>query len=249
MAIAQGTPVVLVNESYSGDSFNTFINDLGVVVVIFDEFAKVYKGRDGNSTQDALLSFFDGVASSKRLSIVIDNYKRHISEFLKDRPGRMLYSFEYGKLPEDVVRKVCEAKLESERVDEIVYVYRTAKMFTFDILDAIIEESNRFPEQLILTLIEDLNIDVSSGDREVYTITKLLHTDGTEVPLETIHNLEFDNNYDIEILPAADEFDHKYFGNNDLKYVEGNNLIYSDNHYGTVYLTKSIKKFDLAKFI
>lgn len=100
----QGIPVVLVDSPFSGQGFFDFINALGEVIVVFDEFAKVY-----DDSQNDMLTFFDGSnVQSKRMSIVIENSIRTVSDFMVDRPSRFMFRLTYDKLSKAVVKEMCE---------------------------------------------------------------------------------------------------------------------------------------------
>lgn len=172
--IENGLPVIIINSAFKGNGFNTIMNEIGECLVIFDEFAKIYANEeDSNSNQDALLTFFDGVSSTKRLCMITENYEWHINEFLRNRPGRMYYHFKYGKLDVTTIKEVCEIKLKTNRLNEILEIVATSAEFSFDTLQAIIEESNRYPNETIATIVEDLNITITNGITTAYKISKV----------------------------------------------------------------------------
>jgi len=185
LVLDAGMPVILVNQAYAGDGFNTFMNDIGHCCVIFDEFAKTYTDEDQDSTaQDALLTFFDGTMSAKRLCIVTENEEFRINDFMKSRPGRMFYHFRYGKLDETTILEVCEATMTSGKEEQLLEFSRRVQVFSYDILGALIEESNRFPDASILELADDLNVPVIDSMRFNYKVTKV--TDLAGVPYKVL---------------------------------------------------------------
>lgn len=173
ICLEQGRPTVLINQPYIGDGFNTLIQDLHEpTVFIFDEFEKVYD----REAQEKVLTLFDGVFPTKHLFILTtndDSYSR-TNEMLRNRPGRMFYSISFKGLDVDFVREYCEDKLINK--DHINDVVRVSSIFgggfNFDILQALVEEMNRYNETA-MEAIEILNADpfASSGyDRTEYSL-------------------------------------------------------------------------------
>lgn len=178
-AIKRGLPVVVINQPFTGDAFNELINAIGECVVIFDEIAKVYKDKqnDNNeSHQDGLLTFLDGLSSSsKRILLFTENNEYHIEEFMRNRPGRILYHYRFGKLDEKEITDMCTYGLTNkEHIEDIIKLSRTMHLFSYDILTAIIEESNRAPELSIDTFVSYLNIDIPDKVNFMYEIDQVL---------------------------------------------------------------------------
>lgn len=178
-AIERGLPVVVINQPFTGDAFNELVNAIGECVVIFDEIAKVYKDKqsEGNeSHQDGLLTFLDGLSSSsKRILLFTENNEYHIEEFMRNRPGRILYHYRFGKLEEKEIEGMCQANLTNKaHIDEILKLSRTMRLFSYDILTAIIEESNRAPEASIDSFVRYLNIDIPNKVEYMYAVDQIL---------------------------------------------------------------------------
>ena len=181
-AIAAGLPVILINQPFRGDGFNTYMDDLGECVVLFDEFAKVYSSlSDSNNinsnnenTQQSLLTFFDGTMSAKRLYLVTENKEATLNEFLLKRPGRIFYHYRYGKLSETVIKEVCSHTLNDQtHTDGIIEISRSTVEFSFDMLNAIIEECNMYPNQNVNAITEHLNIAHRNNIFEEFHIKKI----------------------------------------------------------------------------
>lgn len=178
-AIERGLPVVVINQPFTGDAFNELINAIGECVVIFDEIAKVYKDKqseNNESHQDGLLTFLDGLSSSsKRILLFTENNEYHIEEFMRNRPGRILYHYRFDKLDEKEIEGMCQANLvNKEHIDEILKLSRTMRLFSYDILTAIIEESNRAPEASIDSFVRYLNIDIPNKVEYMYAVDQIL---------------------------------------------------------------------------
>lgn len=143
-AQVKGIPTIVINQPWCGDEFNGFMQMIEQpVVVIFDEFEKVYD-RD---SQEKMLTLLDGVYSSKKLFVITCNDKFRVNDHMHNRPGRIFYHLSYGGLENDFIIEYCQDNLNNK--DHIQSVCRIAVMFSafnFDILKAVVEEMNRYDE-------------------------------------------------------------------------------------------------------
>lgn len=191
----EGVPTILVDQAFDGPSFNSFMSKLGECVVIFDEFEKTFPNRtdaDGNpeSAQESLLTLFDGTIESKKLFILSVNNRYGVNEYFRNRPGRIFYTLTFGGLDRKFIQEYAEEKLiNKEHIPSLVNIASIFGEFTFDMLQAIIEEMNRYGESAKQAL-KFLNFDVSDNlssvalnvfiDGEEYTkgfFPKTMHCD------------------------------------------------------------------------
>lgn len=178
--IKQGLPVLIIQENFSGPTFMSFMELVGECVVLLDEFGKTYKrsNKDDQNEQHSLLTFFDGVYSTKRLILMAENKTWDISELFLDRPSRILFHWEYDRLEEEVVDGYCNDNLENTNLkSKIISVYRVSKNFTFDSLQAIVAQCNMFKDYEFKEVINGLNIPLGSKREEVVISLKI---DGKE---------------------------------------------------------------------
>lgn len=174
--LAKGVPVVLVNTPFGDQDFLSFIDSLGPVCLIFDEFGKKYptkRDEDSSFTQEDLLTLFDGTSRNKRLVILTENELYKINQFMNARPGRVYYSYNYKKLGEDVIDEYLKHNsIDEEIFDKIMNLYNQSRVFNFDMLQAIIEEYKRYGD--FDEAVKDLNLG-QTGDRktkvEIISIT------------------------------------------------------------------------------
>lgn len=154
-------PVVLIKEPYSGDQFTMFIEQIGECCLVFDEFGKMYSNNsDDDSNQNSLLSLMDGVDKTKRLILLTENRETDINEFMLNRPSRVYYHFKYTKLDRESIEGYCkDHNVELKVQDDILDLSHRLKIFSFDMLQAIVEEHKRFGED-ISDITKELNIDV-----------------------------------------------------------------------------------------
>jgi len=194
-------PVYIVSEPFVGQDFMDFINDLGDGLFVFDEFEKQYSIE----AQNKLLPLFDGADSkTKRLSIVIVNNYYNLSNFYKNRVGRSRYTIEWTTLPVSFIKDYLDSELESkEFIQDIVTWVENAPLVTFDNLEAVVTECNRYPKNTFEENIKYLNI----AGKTLYSYYKVLKVIG------------YDNKSKEEYVLSSK--DHK-------KYVKGTSYIEID---------------------
>lgn len=151
-----GMPTVVINQPFFGDVFNQFIQGLGDnVIVIFDEFEKVYDSKE----QEKVLTLLDGVFPSKKLYFLTVNTMRRVDSHLLNRPGRVYYRLSYYNLDSEFIREYCEDNLtDKSQIEEIITHAKIFASFNFDMLQAAVEEMNRYDESF-LEVIQVLNVD------------------------------------------------------------------------------------------
>ncbi|HET8688463.1 MAG TPA: ATP-binding protein [Methanosarcina sp.] len=143
-AAKESIPTLIINTPFCGDPFNTFIQSIDQpVLVIFDEFEKVYNAEQ----QEELLTLLDGVFSSNKLIIITCNDKWRVNEHMRNRPGRIFYMIDFKGLEADFIREYCEDNLVNKaHIDRLVQMAGTFSQFNFDMLKAVVEEMNRYDE-------------------------------------------------------------------------------------------------------
>ena len=140
-------PTFIVNEPHCGDTFNTFLQTIEQeCVVIFDEFEKVYSDK---KDQEAILTLLDGVYPSKKLFILTVNDKYKVDINMKNRPGRIYYMLDFEGLDLDFIKEYCEDNLlYKDKIDSICKFSQVFDSFNFDMLKAMVEEINRYNENV-----------------------------------------------------------------------------------------------------
>jgi len=155
LALEQGVPTIVINNDWHGDDFNAFIQSITTpTIIMFDEFEKVY----GYYEQRKVLTLFDGVYPSRKLFMVTTNTDKDVSEYLQNRPGRIYYNFQFDTLEQDFIEEFLDDRLEDRsQKDSILKYTKVFSFFNFDMLNAAVEEMNRFGESLP-EVLEVLNI-------------------------------------------------------------------------------------------
>jgi hypothetical protein len=179
-------PTITVSRPFRGDGFNQFMQMIEQpVVVIFDEFEKVYSREE----QEAMLTLLDGIYPSKKLFVLTCNDKYRINEQMKNRPGRLFYRVEYSGIEDDFIREYSKDNLldaTDERIDGILTVASVFHAFNFDMLQALIEEMNRYGEDAKVAN-KFLNARPDDDDLELNYDVELV-VNGVEVPEDHNHN-------------------------------------------------------------
>ena len=155
--IEQGIPVIVVNEPWCGPQFNDLIGNITQpAMVIFDEFDKVYDEDD----QKLLLTLLDGTVETKKLFVLTTN-SGHVDPHLINRPGRIYYRYHYEGLDESFVREYAADTLnDKSKIESLVSVTNAFNTMTFDMVQTIIEEMNRYNENAI-DVMDHINVDLT----------------------------------------------------------------------------------------
>ncbi len=160
-------PTIIINQPWRGDAFNQLIQGIQQpAVILFDEFEKVYDGKQ----QQEILTLLDGVFPSQKLFVLTCNNRHLIDVHLQNRPGRIFYMLEYKGLDHDFILEYCQDNLiDKTQVESVCKIAVLFSSFNFDMLQALVEEMNRFKETAHQAL-QYLNVKPRSDNGE-YEIT------------------------------------------------------------------------------
>lgn len=262
-------PVILVTQPFAGGDFKAFIEDIGECCLVFDEFGKMYSANDrhhneGEVPQKELLSLMDGLDKTKRMFIMTENSQIDVNEFMLNRPSRIYYHFKYNKLDEDSIKGYAIDKGVSAAVlKDIVDLSRRSRIFSFDMLQSIVEEHLRFGTA-VEDCIVDLNIDIRENTDDMVEILKVVDkateeerevyetpfiqrpTDYTYVRIKpnkparknaTLNAIKTQAPKEVQdILEDIqdDPYEEFYINDSDLAYEEAGQLIYDTEEYTVV---------------
>lgn len=156
-----GMATLIVNKGYDTAELSGFLRSIDVpCMVLFDEFDKVYSYRDDedNTSQSGLLDILDGVFESRKLFVMSCNDTHLINPYFFSRPGRIFYHYRYTGLTQNIISLYCDDQLQNPALkSEVLRLSTFVRNMTFDMLQAIVEECNRYNESP-LDFIETLNI-------------------------------------------------------------------------------------------
>jgi hypothetical protein len=177
-----GIPCVIINQPWVGDAFNALIQSISQdCLILFDEFEKVYDHDD----QKQVLTLLDGVFPSKKLFILTCNDKWLINDHMRNRPGRIYYLLDFNGLKAEFIQQYCDDRLNDK--SQIPGIQKIAQMFAafnFDMLQAMVEEMNRYGETA-QEVLEMLNTRPTTDTEGTYDIT--LTIDGETVNKHTFY--------------------------------------------------------------
>lgn len=227
-ARAQGIPTIVINQPWSGEQFNGFMQMIEQpVVVIFDEFEKVYEP----DKQEQLLTLLDGVYPSKKLFIITCNDNYRVNQHMKNRPGRLYYRLDYKGLDHAFIAEYCEDNLlDKTRIESVCRLGAMFSQFNFDILKAVVEEMNRYGETA-QDVMKMLNAKPEQSDNAIFDYT--LHIGGKKVEQDDLedrswHGTPFQGQisvmHRVEGKPSDDDDDDDWvyalFSPNDLTQID-----------------------------
>jgi hypothetical protein len=178
LGLKEGIPTLIVSSAYCGEEFNKFVQSIDqACIMIFDEFEKIYDEEH----QEQLLTLFDGTFNTKKLVIVTCNDPYKIDSHMTNRPGRMFYYLKYTGVTEEFIREYCADRLNDQtKTQTICTLSKMFYEFNFDMLKALVEELNRYPEESVKQAVELLNINFDYGMHTNYDVS--VSKDGVELP-------------------------------------------------------------------
>jgi SpoVK/Ycf46/Vps4 family AAA+-type ATPase len=128
-------PVLLIHEAYNG--LPSFLNEVQQdVVVLIDEFEKIYADRD-----HTVLTVMDGVMDNGfRKVFILTTNSLYVNDNLIQRPGRIRYLKTYSDLTLDVITEIVDDKLiHTEHRKATIDFLSNLETITVDIVKAIVE--------------------------------------------------------------------------------------------------------------
>jgi hypothetical protein len=176
----QGISTIVINRPWCGDGFNKLMQDIQQpVVVLFDEFEKVY----GESEQEAILTLFDGMFPTQKLFVLTTNDKWRVDRHMRNRPGRIYYMLEFSGVSQEFIEEYCrENLLNQDHVESVMRVASLFDRFNFDMLKAMVEEMNRYGETA-QEAMSILNTRPEYSERVTYDVSATV----AGVPIDTEH--------------------------------------------------------------
>lgn len=244
-------PVLVINEAYRGEEFNTFLSNIGECVIVIDEFAKMYPdSKEYDINQNSLLSLFDGIDKTKKMFILSENSEFDISEFFINRPSRIHYHFKYTKLDEASIQDYCiDQDVSVDFTNSVIEVSRRMLQFSFDILQAIVDEHQRFDES-VEDILLDLNISSSKANQVVLKVKKIIK-DGVECDIYGPTIVEEESCIRFVEPGSTDEDSYKpelYLDNSDIVYNANKTRIYEMGSFKVVTEVIDTLKTDYKKY-
>ncbi|XKX17617.1 ATPase [Klebsiella phage phi1_175008] len=172
-----GIPTISIGSAFNGEGFINFMSKIKQpVMVMVDEFDKLYAEKEH---QDGLLTLLDGVGGYDKLFVLTKN-DGYVSEFLRNRPSRIFYSFSYKKLPKSTLDDYLAKNLENKAfLADFETLYNLSSDLNFDVIQSLVEELNRYPNDKFSDALTLMGISINEGGRSSKEI-KLLKVNGVD---------------------------------------------------------------------
>ena len=162
LAIDEGMQVIQITNIAFKNELVSYLDSIDNAVFFFDEFGKNFN----NNQQDIMLTLLSNVTGKQRIVIITENHPMRISEFIRNRPGRVRYAMHFNKLPINVVEEYCKEKnVEDKFYKDLIDAYKTIVLFQFDHLEAIVTEHLDNPDIEFKELVKLLNLEDISGTK------------------------------------------------------------------------------------
>lgn len=215
-----GIPTVVINDEFSGDDFNTFMQKIEQpLVVIFDEFEKVYE-RDA---QEKLLTLFDGVYPSNRLFIITANDRWKVNSHMQNRPGRIYYFLDYSGLSSEFIIEYCEDNLKDKsHIETICKISTLFGEFNFDILQSLVAEMNLYDESP-QEAMKFLNAKPENSSDVTYDVE--LEHNGQEIAYSDLYQKTWNGN------PLSGEIETQYKKRKDKDNWSWTEVLFDSSHF------------------
>jgi len=134
--------------------------------------------------------------------MITSNTDRDISEFMQNRPGRIFYNFEFDTLEQAFIEEFLEDRLDDKsQIPDILKYTSVFSFFNFDMLNAAVEEMNRYKETLA-EVLKVLNIRPENRNTDSFTIELVL--DGKSFVLDRTYNGFQPNSFDYFVWADSD---------------------------------------------
>ena len=171
-------PTIVIGSAFSGEPFINFLTAIKQpVMIMIDEFDKQYPEKED---QNALLTLLDGVGGYDKLYVLTKN-DGYVSEFLRNRPSRIFYTFSYKKLPRATMDDYLARNLANKTfLKDFDTLYELSTDLNFDVMQALVEELNRFPEDKFSDVLNIMGITVTESGYRIAKEIVSLKIDGKE---------------------------------------------------------------------
>jgi SpoVK/Ycf46/Vps4 family AAA+-type ATPase len=144
-------------DNHDATALIEYINNLRECVVFMDEFGKMIKYR----AQDQFLTMLSDLKKTKKIFILTENSTLNINSYILNRPGRIKYHFDYTKISRSILTDYCRDKKVSEELTKAMAdKHDKTNVFSFDQLEAIVDEHRKYPNETLHDILEVLNADV-----------------------------------------------------------------------------------------
>lgn len=174
--IKKGIKVYVLEGNNHSNKIVEFIGSVRNAVVFIDEFGKQFRRWE----QEVLLSLMS--EPSRNLTLLLsENSLDDINDYIKNRPGRIRYFFDFDNLEEDVIKEYCkDNKIKDSIIEEIIQLNKDRPTFCMDHLINIVVELQIHKSKNLQTILSELNVPFLRKEF-VLTPVELIHIETGEV--------------------------------------------------------------------
>ena len=220
-ALGMDYPVILIDHAVPLNMLaNVFAKIKQNIVVMFDEFDKYYYNSElteQESAQNGILNILDGsCGGGKKFTVVCANDYDRISQYLKERPGRIRYSKFYNslRLPEvmEYLKDNYKRGISTKETIQLAIMTKLIPM-TYDLLKAYVTESNIHYESILDSIevissskFNKLKTDGIFGGK--YSCIECIDQSNQEFLLRI--NRDYSSYIILKAISKENEFNYKY---------------------------------------
>lgn len=159
-----GISTILISEAYTDAGFVEFMSKIQEkAMVMIDEFDKLY---DEKKKQEALLTVLDGTGTGNKMFTLTKN-NGFLSEFFKNRPSRIFYSFDYDKISDATMQDYLNHRLDNkEHISGFKRLHEVSFELSFDVIQGLVEELNAYPNMHFKDALDMMGITFGAGKGE-----------------------------------------------------------------------------------
>ncbi len=159
-----GISTILISAAYTDAGFIEFMSKIQEkAMIIIDEFDKLY---DEKKKQEALLTVLDGTGTGNKMFMLTKN-NGFLSEFFKNRPSRIFYSFDYDKISDATMQDYLNHRLDNkEHISGFKRLHEVSFELSFDVIQGLVEELNAYPDMHFKDALDMMGITFGAGKGE-----------------------------------------------------------------------------------
>jgi len=156
-AIKHNMPVIEVINTKTSIELISLMDSLENCVIILDEFGKLFN----INLQEKALSMFSNINGGKKIFIITENSKDMVSRFIRNRPGRVFYSFDFDRISTRTLHEYCnDFNVTEDFIRDVERLHKKSNVFTIDFIKALVSEHIDYPHESVDDLLKVLNLDV-----------------------------------------------------------------------------------------
>ncbi|EPU3828926.1 hypothetical protein ACVWU4_000907 [Campylobacter coli] len=244
LATQAGLSVFLVEDLEGKVELGQWLANLRNCVIVLDEFSKSFPYW----IQDKMLNLFADDLQTHKLFLLSENYENKISEFISNRPGRILFNVKFEKLSLDIINEYLDDHNVTNKTirEDIIKFSKSNLEFSIDHLIAIVNFHKKYPTFEFKHIERLLNIKSNSSNTSVYTTYSVLYaieeeTDSiVEVSNISVRSMQLNPDesrlLDFRVATSDNNIKQLTLDTATTKYeIEDNTLTYFVNGYKVVF--------------